>query len=298
MRINSELYPDPGSADFTVVHYETDLPDQTPDDLEHVYVANGYLEDSVSHHRTASGLISVAEQSQVPMRVTVHDSPLAGPKAYGFDYRTERADYVLRRGTQNGDIPSRLLGHSWAHPQWVAIGNRLLDEDKQIESVVTHNPNGLTPVVLSPANTARLVLAGIREARIAAEAADELARLSDIPMSKGLGQRALQHIKGNVLLAYSEGVDLLTRDYTPETAGLHKRLAEPDGVSRMRILAGSRDNICPSGVMRQNLVAAGYPESSFMEIDTFHSGPLADTRLTPLLYKSLMLEPSMDSEHV
>lgn len=291
MRVIEESLPDAGSADFKVIHYETEMLDDAPvESVIRVAPANGYLEDTASHHRTAVGMAMAAEHRGVPMRITTHDSPLAGPRAYGIDYRTERFESVVRHATEDGDFPVRFLGHSWGLPQVVMLGHTLLDAGKEVSSVVGHNPNGLTPITLTPMAIKQLILAGVNEVRIATAAARELAELSDIPMSSGLGQRALQHITGNVAAAYSEGVNLLTSDYTPQAASLWRRLSEVDGTARMHLFAGSRDGICPSQPMRDNLARAGYPESSFTEIDTFHSGPLADTRLTPLLYRAVMLE--------
>jgi hypothetical protein len=285
MRIEHDRLPDFNSADFGVVHYETEIfGSDKPADL--VIFGNGYLENPQVLSRSVEALVQYAEQERTPMHVVLHDSPLTGKSAYGLDYRTARFDQVVRHYSHNGQVPVRLAGHSWGLPQAVMVGSPLLSEGGQLESVTGINPNGLTPIELTPRNLIRLAAGGIREIRMQAEL---MARFDATAV--GIGRNAVMHIGGNLLAAAAEGHGLLTHDITEPTVRLHHSLLERHGEPRLPIIAGSNDSVCPSGPMRHNLIGAGFPVESFNVLRTGHGGVLIDPQYAPHLLRAIIPEP-------
>lgn len=279
MRIITEYLPD-GTSDFRILHLAADLPDGQPP--EHVVVANGYLEDATVLQASAEALIHRAEQEGQPMQITLHDSPMVGARAYGLSYRTERYERVVDHVT-HGELPVRLSGHSWGLPQVVTVGHNRLANGLSVESVTGINPNGLTPVRINPASVVDMLYKGVLEARLQAKLLAEC----DVTAVR-LGRNALTHILSNIPGAVIEGYDILTHDFVQDAVDLHGKL-KADGASRMKIVGSSLDGVCPSGIMRKNLIDAGFPEEDFVELETCHGGPLIDPELVGPIYNAVLL---------
>ena len=294
MKATEAFLPDGISSPYRVLNIETDFRTGLPvttqarepdlntyydnDYLAPIIFANGYGEDVDTLMPLASNLIARAERNGHYQRITIHDSP----KTYSFNNRAERFRQVVSHVSADGDLPVRLVGHSLGFPQTLTVAEDILSEGGRVASLTGISPNGLTPApVAATATLNTLSWHSVKEAL-------QLPLHATNPAALRLGVNILSHTLRHPGQAITEGTGILTHNYAEQAVTIHGKLAA-EGNSRMTILAGTKDGVCPSEPMRKNLVDAGFPNFDIMDYAMNHGDPLLNPTWSGPIYDAILL---------